>query len=228
MRYSQRPPATRWHRSPLGSRAPRIMLVCVALLTLVCATSAHAWIQSVTVTPAQPTDTDTIVIEVSGWFNDGCWGVDPVAFENPGLSFNYDVYATDAYMPGYGCLTVIVPYQRTDTVGPLPPGYYTVSVAEHHESIRDPNDRFESVSFQIGPCDCPSQGDFDGDQQVTSLDLSRMIDVLFAGAANERAATCPCPQADFDCDKYSTAFDLSGLIDYLFAGGAGPCDPCAK
>jgi hypothetical protein len=76
-------------------------------------------------------------------------------------------------------------------------------------------------------CRCPFQSDFDEDGFLTALDLSGMIDILFAGQPDVQDASCPSPRADFDCDGFSTALDLSGLIDHLFAGGAGPCDPCA-
>jgi len=75
-------------------------------------------------------------------------------------------------------------------------------------------------------CICPFQSDFDEDGFLTALDLSAMIDILFAGQPDVQDINCPNPRADFDCDGFSTALDLSGLIDHLFAGGAGPCDPC--
>jgi serine protease len=82
-------------------------------------------------------------------------------------------------------------------------------------------------TFMTPVCNCPYQSDFDTDGFLTALDLSEMIDILFAGHADVRDTDCPSPRADFDCDGFSTALDLSGLIDHLFAGGAGPCDPCA-
>jgi hypothetical protein len=79
-----------------------------------------------------------------------------------------------------------------------------------------------------GPlCDCPYQSDFDEDGFLTALDLSAMIDILFAGDPDVQDPDCPYPRADFDCDGFSTALDLSGLIDHLFASGPGPCDPCS-
>jgi len=77
-----------------------------------------------------------------------------------------------------------------------------------------------------GACACPNQSDFDRDGFLTALDLSEMIDILFAGHPDVQDLVCPSPRADFDCDGFSTALDLSGLIDHLFAGAVGPCDPC--
>jgi hypothetical protein len=77
-----------------------------------------------------------------------------------------------------------------------------------------------------GGCSCPYQSDFDEDGYLTPLDLSEMIDVLFAGHTDVQDPTCPSPRADFDCDSFSTPLDLTGLIDHLFASGPPPCDPC--
>lgn len=75
-------------------------------------------------------------------------------------------------------------------------------------------------------CLCPKQGDLDGDGFATALDLSDLIDVLFAGRADVHDGSCPSSRSDIDCDGFATSLDLSKLIDHLFAGGAGPCDPC--
>lgn len=77
-------------------------------------------------------------------------------------------------------------------------------------------------------CLCRFHSDFDLDGFMTALDLSEMIDILFAGHPDVQAPYCPCPRADFDCDYFSTAIDLGKLIDHLFAGGDPPCDPCAQ
>jgi hypothetical protein len=77
-----------------------------------------------------------------------------------------------------------------------------------------------------GVCSCPYQCDYDEDGFLTALDLSALIDVLFAGRPEEQDSTCPTSRGDFDNDGFPTALDLSGLIDHLFAGGDPPCDPC--
>ena len=75
-------------------------------------------------------------------------------------------------------------------------------------------------------CDCPFQDDYDEDGFITALDLSSIIDVLFAGRPDVRDPACPTWRGDDDCDGFSTALDLSIKIDHLFAGGPPPCDPC--
>ena len=84
------------------------------------------------------------------------------------------------------------------------------------------------VNCNADPCHCPVQSDFDEDGFLTAVDLSHLIDILFAGSPDIRDPWCPSPRADFDCDGFSTATDLARLIDHLFVGGGGPCDPCAK
>jgi len=111
-------------------------------------------------------------------------------------------------------------YQANATVGQSAIGFATSSSYEH------------GIGYWYGAqpgggCSCPYQSDFDEDGFLTALDLSAMIDILFAGQPDVQDTGCPSPRADFDCDDFSTALDLSGLIDHLFAGGAGPCDPCA-
>jgi len=88
-------------------------------------------------------------------------------------------------------------------------------------------DYFSPGSITIGPsCECPFQGDYDEDTFLTALDLSDLIDALFAGGVDPTDPICPVPRGDLDCDGFTTALDLTVLIDHLFAGGQPPCDPC--
>jgi hypothetical protein len=89
------------------------------------------------------------------------------------------------------------------------------------------NEGDASMEASVTSCWCPYQSDFDEDGFLTSLDLSAMIDILFAGDPDIQDPDCPNPRADFDCDGFSTSLDLSGLIDHLFVSGPGPCDPCS-
>jgi hypothetical protein len=99
--------------------------------------------------------------------------------------------------------------------------------------IFDDAGQFDTCAFTLvvrepvaGPCDCPYQCDFDADGFLTALDLSGLIDILFAGSPDIQDPDCPIPRSDFDCDNFATALDLGGLIDHLFAGGQGACDFC--
>lgn len=77
-------------------------------------------------------------------------------------------------------------------------------------------------------CYCPNQGDADKDTYTTALDLSTIIDALFAGAPNPADAGCPTFRYDWDCDGQTTPLDLAAAVDYLFANGDGPCNPCKE
>lgn len=79
---------------------------------------------------------------------------------------------------------------------------------------------------------CPTQqfyvelpylvGDLDGDGFLTALDLSTLIDVLYAGAP---IPLPPDARADLNCDGFPDALDLAVLIDVLFAGAPQPTCP---
>lgn len=85
---------------------------------------------------------------------------------------------------------------------------------------------FAAASIIVNACSCPFQSDFDADGFLTSVDLSGMIDVLFAGSPEPQDPECPSGRFDFNCDGFPDSIDLSNFIDHLFAGGPGPCAPC--
>lgn len=87
-------------------------------------------------------------------------------------------------------------------------------------------DNVRVVSLECLTCVCPNQHDFDTDGFITSIDLARLIDILYAGAPDTQDPLCPVSRGDGDCDGFPTALDLSKLIDHLYAGGAAPCNPC--
>lgn len=76
---------------------------------------------------------------------------------------------------------------------------------------------------------CVHHGDLDGDGDFTSLDLSLLIDVLYAGAPQPlQDPGCPhTDRGDVNCSGFDDALDLSYYIEMLYAGGALPCNPCA-
>ena len=63
-------------------------------------------------------------------------------------------------------------------------------------------------------------GDFDGNNAVTTADISGFVTALLAGA------TCPAPPAccpgDFNADGVANGADMPGFLAKLFAGGACP------
>jgi subtilisin family serine protease len=83
----------------------------------------------------------------------------------------------------------------------------------------------KSISYvpdlQAGTLGITAQiGDMNLDLQIDALDLSALIDVLYAGAP----LPTPPELADTNCDGQPDALDLAVMIDHLFAGGAAPCE----
>jgi hypothetical protein len=87
----------------------------------------------------------------------------------------------------------------------------------------------ETGTIVFSPCICTQHGDIVDDGEPNAMDLSGMIDGLFAnGPLPPKDPDCPHQhRGDYNCDNNYDALDLSRLIDYLFAGGIGPCDPCS-
>lgn len=106
----------------------------------------------------------------------------------------------------------------------LQQGVYTVEFIADDGGLADTGS--VTITVQDG-CFCPAQGDFDDDAFITAIDLSALIDILFAGGVDIQDSGCPSSRADLDCDNFPTSLDLSLMIDHLFAGGQPPCDPCS-
>jgi hypothetical protein len=106
----------------------------------------------------------------------------------------------------------------------------------NHLLFSDVHNADMQVTFQTGrfrtaePPTCPCQyiADFISDSFLTSEDLARLIDILFANAIDQWDHYCPVSRADADCSNFVDVLDLSLLIDHLYASGPEPCDPCAR
>lgn len=156
---------------------------------------------------------------------EGCWGVYPHAPSGRVYASNID---------GYLFILQFDEYLGVDSDGDgVPdaadncPGVANAGQADFDgDGFGDACDACPAYANpeQIG---CPYQGDADADGFVTALDLSAVIDGLFAGGVIPHDADCPTSRFDMDCDGFTTALDLAVIIDHLFAGGSGPCDPCA-
>lgn len=76
-------------------------------------------------------------------------------------------------------------------------------------------------------CDCSFQGDCDGSGSRDIVDLTLMIDFLFAGNVIPSDPSCPSSnRGDIDCNLSTDIVDLTGYVDYLFGAGFFFCDPC--
>jgi PKD repeat protein len=104
------------------------------------------------------------------------------------------------------------------------PGTYLTGIgidghleAQQAVALASADDVYDTTHHHAPPTQ--NRGDFDGDGFVTALDLTVMIDILFAGVP----VPDPPELADADCDGFPTALDLTYIIDYIFANGPLPC-----
>ena len=81
------------------------------------------WPPNMEVVPQNPTSSDIVVITLSGEWPDGCTP-NGSAVSVTANQIYFDVILD--YPPGTGCTTSIEPWTRTESVGPLSPGKYSV------------------------------------------------------------------------------------------------------
>jgi hypothetical protein len=113
---------------------------------------AGAAITGMTITPRAPTTGDSITIEVTGYFGDGCWKPPQgQCGEVEGFEIRPVIRARDQWAPGVVCTMVMVPYSFKCQYGPLEAGYYDVEVLEEHDSIRDPLPETRRAGFDVVP-----------------------------------------------------------------------------
>jgi len=84
--------------------------------------AAGGWPPSnIQIVPEHPTSCDIVVITISGWWGSSCVPVgSTISVMDSNIYFD-----VSAHPPGV-CLTVMTPWSRTRSVGPLLPGTYTV------------------------------------------------------------------------------------------------------
>jgi hypothetical protein len=125
-------------------------LGCLALVWLLIPIAAHSVITSVEVIPSEPTDQDTVRIEMEGYLPDGCWSFEGFECGDvAGKAISIELYGYDSWLPGVFCPENVVPYGFECHYAPLDPGIYTVTVTEHHESLRDPEPDVQVVEFEV-------------------------------------------------------------------------------
>ncbi len=67
-------------------------------------------------------------------------------------------------------------------------------------------------------------GDADGNDALSISDAVRLINYIFAGAAEPN----PLQSGDVDCNSFISISDIVYLINYIFAGGNAPCAACQQ
>ncbi len=184
--------------------------------------------------PPQPSIQDSVAIEVSGYFPDGCWGcarnenfeigcLGTEVLDSFGVSGgSIYVYssARDGWMPGFACPLVIVPYQFRIMVGPLPAGNYTVVSLMETNSLREPLGVACSSGFSVaGASPCVfSRGDMNNDAAYTAADISMLLGCVFTGSGN-----CHTCFTDVNCDGELRPADVVLEMNKVFLNHAFPC-----
>jgi hypothetical protein len=75
-------------------------------------------------------------------------------------------------------------------------------------------------------CDCPKQGDINGDGVIDVFDVIDVIGIAFSGGTDPKDPDCPTTRGDVDNNSVSDVFDVIYLIATAFSGGANPVNPC--
>ena len=105
----------------------RIALISFAFVLTVAGHARGDWwwppTDGATITPANPTSSDVVTITLSGQWPDSCIP-NGSAVSVIGTNIYFDVIAD--YPPDTWCMLVIMPWERTEFVGPLSPGTYVV------------------------------------------------------------------------------------------------------
>ena len=123
-----------------------------------------AGIQEVSVSPPQPTTCDSVTLNVSGYFTDGCWHYDgytvnvlPTMTPSGPAVTVISVRVLCHNTGGQGCPLVIVPYDISHVVAALPAGQYLVSVDEVDSGQIDVVYDHKEFAFTVGLCELPPE-----------------------------------------------------------------------
>lgn len=126
-------------------------LLCAALLLAagLLPAPAAAWITSIRLTPAHPTERDSLRMVVSGELSNTCWAFKRGACDS--LVGNHQwlsafVISTEDYV----CSPVLVRYSLTCVREPLAAGTYHITATEYHDLPPSPPYVFE-FEFEVTP-----------------------------------------------------------------------------
>jgi hypothetical protein len=79
----------------------------------------------------------------------------------------------------------------------------------------------------FGTCNCPRQGDMNGDGVHDAVDLNAVIDALYFAGSDPQDGQCPTMRSDANSDGGGDMIDLEYMIDVLFFNGDFPVNPCS-
>ena len=77
-----------------------------------------------------------------------------------------------------------------------------------------------------GGCNCPKQGDINGDAVIDVFDVIGVIGIAFSGDPDPQDAGCPKTRGDVDNNGVTDVFDVIYIIATAFSGGPNPVNPC--
>lgn len=86
---------------------------------------------------------------------------------------------------------------------------------------------YDIFTMKFNACDCPHQGDIDGDDAIDLIDLMALIDLTFANVSDTLDPDCPTTRGDCNADGVVDCTDIASLTDCLFVSLRPLPDPCA-
>ncbi len=208
------------HATVFSKAAPTLAMVLVASLSS--AAQAQWWWppQACMIEPEQPTTADPVTITLAGEWPNSCVPNGSYAAV-VGQEVYFDVYAD--YPPGTMCADMITPWGRSETVGPLAAGTYTV-IATLYDALSawPPPSPVEVCSFVVQPC-CWFNWDCPPDEYCAKA----VGDCYGAGTCELRPEVCPlvyipvcgCNGLTYSNDclaaMWGVSVDYPGICDYI-------------
>jgi len=170
-------------------------------------TVANAAALEIDIAPETITFEDEVVVRSSGSFDNKCF---QITRHSVGLYEGLLTIVNEVRYTGNDCRDTVVTWEMADTVGPLPPGEYTVNIFEYVHAMFRTNVTTQTVEFGVYRCE--RIGDLNDDGAVNSLDLVVLRDYLVYGG---KELVC-YRNADVNCNGQIDIDDLTVLVYYLY------------
>lgn len=130
----------------------------------------------------------------------------------------------------------VIPYANTRAVqiggADIPSNSHLDGVVDEVEIFNRALSQSEiEAIYNAGPsgkckCDCPHQGDINGDGVIDVFDVIAAIGIAFSGDPDAQDPSCPRSRGDLNGDGVVDVFDVIYLIGTAFGGGPEPVNPC--
>jgi hypothetical protein len=212
----------------VGSVAVALVIVSASVCP-----PAQAYIDEITILPANPTVGSEVTVHVGGFLPDLCWtGMVYTTVQSDNI-FTIEITATDSWEPGQTCAQALVPYSIDSELGILPAGTYAVRVVERGNSLRSPFVNEDHACFAVGgaafTCNCTCYSDFGCSGATDITDVVRALNVAFRGYATSSPPQCPWGEMDVNCSTVTDIVDVISIVDVAFRGAPAStfCDPCS-